>query len=753
VSANSLPKTDSFVNPLDAILHRLEAHNGQPAKRSGDGYSTRCPVHEDTHASLSVSEGDDGRVLIHCHAGCTVEAIMQVLGLPMADLFDDRDQGPAPRQRRKPTKTDPPKPSRKPDYVYIDREGEPVHGTLREAGKRFVQARADAASPTGWFYGLGDIEPVLYRLPDVLQAVADGRTIYVCEGEKDTDRLRSLGLCATTNPMGAGKWRPQYTECLCGADIVILPDNDAPGMKHAEQVARSLHGVADRVRVLLLPELPEKGDVSDWLDAGGTIEDLQALADNCEAYTPPATAATVTTDAAALTDEVLSALRDPTDSGNAALLVALHGDDLRFDHQRQRWLVWQGHWWADDGDGEVLRRAHDAARFRYRMIWDLFAEEEGLKGAVKAALKAKEHYKLTAALAIAKVLRPVADASPWDVHPHLLGVENGVVDLRTGDLSAGDRDQRITQHIPVSFDPAAECPRWERFIREIADDRDDLAEYMRLAIGYSVTGETREQCLFVAHGRGATGKSTLTAALLSLAGPYGRAASFEAFADPPGHLESLAVLAGRRIVTAGETRENTRLNEQRLKSLSHGNDTLAAAFKHGHEFTFTPVCKLWLCLNHKPRVNDDSTGFWRSVRLLPFDRVFDPAAEPDLADTLAAERAGILAWVVRAACDWYAHGLQAVASVQTATAAWERQENPLLDWVEAALVLGDDCETSTGDLWSSYCRWAEGENLSDKERLTRRSFANRLTLRFGESTPVRRSGKLVRVYKGVGIEA
>lgn len=747
MSATSLPNNGISVNPLDLVLHRLEAHNGQPAKRSGDGYTTRCPAHEDTHASLSVTEADDGRVLIYCHAGCTVQAIMQALGLPMSDLFPRRE----PERKRKPTPE--PKPAPVPTYIYVNADGEPVHATIRQPGKRFAQARPNPDAPSGWVFGLAGLQPVLYRLPEVMQAVADGRTIYVCEGEKDADNLCALGLTATTNPMGACKWRKQYTECLRGADVVVLPDHDEPGEAHGQQVATALHGVADRVRVLHLPDLPAGGDVSDWLDRGGTIEDLQALVDECEAYTPPATTATVTTDAAALTDEVLSALRDPTDSGNAALLVALHGHDLRFDHQRQRWLVWQGHWWADDGDGEVLRRAHDAARFRYKMIWDIFAAEEGLKGAVKAALKAKEHYKLTAALAIAKVLRPVADASPWDVHPHLLGVENGVIDLRSGDLSAGDRDQRITQHIPVSFDPAAECPRWERFIQEIADDRDDLAEYMRLAIGYSFTAETREQCLFVAHGRGATGKSTLTAALLSLAGPYGRAASFEAFADPPGHLESLAVLAGRRIVTAGETRENTGLNEQRLKSLSHGNDTLAAAFKHGHEFTFTPVCKLWLCLNHKPRVNDDSTGFWRSVRLLPFDRVFDPAAEPDLADTLAAERAGILTWVVRAARDWYAHGLQAVASVQTATAAWERQENPLLDWVEAALVLGDDCETATGDLWSSYCRWAESENLSDKERLTRRSFANRLTLRFGESTPVRRNGKLVRVYKGVGIEA
>jgi putative DNA primase/helicase len=117
----------------------------------------------------------------------------------------------------------------------------------------------------------------LYRLPEVLQAVAAGTTIYVPEGERDVETLRSLGLIATCNPMGVGKWRATYSATLRGAHVAILPDNDPPGRQHAEQVAQALYGVAASLKVVALPGLPEKGDVSDWMHAGGTVDALHAL--------------------------------------------------------------------------------------------------------------------------------------------------------------------------------------------------------------------------------------------------------------------------------------------------------------------------------------------------------------------------------------------------------------------------------------------------------------------------------------------
>jgi putative DNA primase/helicase len=449
-------------------------------------------------------------------------------------------------------------------------------------------------------------------------------------------------------------------------------------------------------------------------------------------------------------DAVAEGLAEPTDAGNAVLIAALYGDRLRFDHPRQRWLLWRGHWWSEDVDGAVQRLALDAAHYRYTKAWDL--PEEAQKDAIRWAVNSRQNHRLSAALSVAKVLPPLADAGEWDTEPHLLGVVNGVVDLRTGALLEGDPGQRITRHVPLVYDANAACPRWQRFVLEVCDGREDLAEYMRLAAGYSITAETSEQCLFVCHGRGSTGKSTLLGRIAEISGPYGRTASFEAFADPPGHLESLAVLAGARFVTSSETREHVRLNEQRLKVLSHGNDRMAAAVKYGHEFEFTPCCKLWLGLNHRPRVQDDSTGFWRSVRLVPFEREFSPLTDPSLKATLQAELPGILAWAVRGARDWYRHGLPQVAEVQTATEVWRAESDPLAEWLETACVERAEARTPFADLWESYLDWTERQRLPVKERLSRLSVGKRLTDRFGKSHLVKMEGKPVRFYTGLGLQ-
>lgn len=126
---------------------------------------------------------------------------------------------------------------------------------------------------------------VPYRLPELL--AADPETpVYVPEGEKDVDRLRGLGVTATCNSQGAGKWKPGYNCHLKGRTVVILPDNDQPGRDHAHKVAGSLHGIATSVKIVELPDLPAKGDVSDWLDAGGTLEYLQVLVELAPEFDP-----------------------------------------------------------------------------------------------------------------------------------------------------------------------------------------------------------------------------------------------------------------------------------------------------------------------------------------------------------------------------------------------------------------------------------------------------------------------------------
>jgi putative DNA primase/helicase len=233
----------------------------------------KCPSHDDRQASLSIRVGKDERVVMFCHASCDVKAIVAALGLTMADLFVEArpsltvaSSAHGVNSRQRAVKS----------YDYHDASGEVLFQVCRmEQPKAFPQRRP---MPDGsWKWGLGDVQPVLYRLPETLEAVAHGRRIFVVEGEKDVETLVELGYPATTSPMGAGKWRDEYAETLAGADVVILPDNDEKGHAHAEDAAASLLARGCKVRVIDLPNLPPKGDITDWFEAGHSVDELEAL--------------------------------------------------------------------------------------------------------------------------------------------------------------------------------------------------------------------------------------------------------------------------------------------------------------------------------------------------------------------------------------------------------------------------------------------------------------------------------------------
>jgi hypothetical protein len=259
--------------PLDGILPRL-----QKVRKTNQGYEALCPAHDDgQRRSLTIACGTDGRVLVRCHGnGCSAEAIVGAIGLQKSDLFPKHGNGrPGGSWGERTAAT----------YDYHDAHGDLLFQVVRlREPKEFRQRRPSGDG--GWIWNLNGVTPVLYRLPRLRAAVAAGETIYVVEGEKDVHTLADWGLTATTNPMGARKWRPSYSAELRGAAVVILPDNDDDGAKHAESVARSLGGQATTIKIVPLPHLPPKGDVTDWREAGGTKEALEVLVAATPVYEP-----------------------------------------------------------------------------------------------------------------------------------------------------------------------------------------------------------------------------------------------------------------------------------------------------------------------------------------------------------------------------------------------------------------------------------------------------------------------------------
>jgi hypothetical protein len=239
--------------PIEKVVAALEARGCR-----GRGSSWTCPSHDDRRPSLSVREGADGRALLRCHAGCSLEDILAALGLGERDLFPDGE-----RQAPQEVAT----------YPYTDEDGNVLFEVVRYWPKAFRQRRPDGRG--GWIWNLDGVRRVLYRLPRVLEAVRSSQAVYIVEGEKDVHALEELGLVATTPPGGAGKWRPDYSKMLRGAAVTVIADRDEAGRRHAREVARSLEGIAATVQVLE-PPAPHK-DVADLLASGGSLEDLVPL--------------------------------------------------------------------------------------------------------------------------------------------------------------------------------------------------------------------------------------------------------------------------------------------------------------------------------------------------------------------------------------------------------------------------------------------------------------------------------------------
>lgn len=249
-----------------AFLNRLHAPKGGVE----GGWTDLCPAHDDQRASLSIGLGRDGRILIHCHAGCAVEAILARLGISASSLFPPREE----RAQRAPSR-------HTATYAYRDERGQLLFEVLRYEPKTFRQRRPDGNG--GWSWRLDGVRRVLYRLPEILEAVRAGRTIFVVEGEKDADNLVKLGVDATTNAGGANKaWDQELAAPLRGARVVVIPDADPPGRKHAQQIAQVLGAIALEVRVLEL----DRKDASDWIASGGQLEQLERLAAEAPLATP-----------------------------------------------------------------------------------------------------------------------------------------------------------------------------------------------------------------------------------------------------------------------------------------------------------------------------------------------------------------------------------------------------------------------------------------------------------------------------------
>lgn len=706
---------------ISQVISRLQEHGCNPRRLSLNEWRALCPAHEDHEPSLSIRETADGKVLFHCHAKCATEVVLQKLGLEWSDLFTgsktNRDGN-----KRKIVAT----------YDYRDASGRLLYEVVRFKPKSFAVRRPDGKG--GWVWNLDGVPRVLYRLPEVLAAKERGETVFIVEGEKDTDSLAALGLTATTNPHGAGRWCDEYSETLRGAEVIIIPDKDEPGRRHAEAVANSLHGKAASIKVVVLPG--DSKDVSEWLQAGYTRDDLESLVESTPEWEPePGVVSAQSKD-----------LRDTigTDLRNAERFVNLFGDQVRYV-PAWGWLIWDGKRWKRDDTEEVRRLAIGVVKDLYREA----AETDDQKRRQDLAGWAKRSESRQRLEAMISLAEPLCAASPddFDQAPWILNVLNGTLDLRTGELREHCKKEKITKLAPVEFNPSAECLLWESFLQRIFAGNEDLIRFIQRAVGYALTGSTQEQCLFIFYGTGANGKSTFVTTIQRLLGDYALQMPTESLLLKRSEYipNDIARLKGARFVSAIESGEGRRLNEPLIKQMT-GGDRLSARFLHREWFEFLPEFKIFLATNHKPEIRGGDDAIWRRIRFVPFT-VTIPEAEQDkeLPRKLLAESSGILKWAVEGCLAWQREGLGVPDEVRRATASYRDECDQL------ASFLGEECFIDAGarvyasELYEAYKTWAVGNGEAP---LSQRAFGMALAER-GFSRTRGHGGRTV--WTGLGL--
>ncbi len=446
-------------------------------------------------------------------------------------------------------------------------------------------------------------------------------------------------------------------------------------------------------------------------------------------------------------------VRETTDPGCAEFFHDTHADGVAFDVESERWLIFDDVRWNPDRVDRIKLRLVESLRARRKLALDN-------KDRSSALYKAEN--RIPQILTAARAYFP-SHTTEYDRDPFLLGVPNGVVDLRSGGLRPGAPEDRISMQTLTNYTPDAPCPLWEATVAGIfAKDgvaRPDTVAYVQRALGYSITGDCREEIFFLCTGRldndeksGRNGKGTIINTVAKILGDYAGDLGFASLeyqrngAGAGAASPDLAKLVHKRFVTASETNRGAYFNSARLKALT-GRDAITARFLFREEFTFVPELKLWLSVNHPPKVDDDSLGFWKRPHVVEFPNTFvDAANDKTLKDRLMSEAEGILAWLVRGAVAWAESGLNPPPEVARAVETYQEQQGDLPEFVEARCVEEAGAKSSFDDLRAAYLSWCRDE----RRRITGpRDFGKQLRRLYGE--PKQGRGETRRYYVGVGV--
>ncbi|MGL4697102.1 phage/plasmid primase, P4 family [Enterococcus larvae] len=441
------------------------------------------------------------------------------------------------------------------------------------------------------------------------------------------------------------------------------------------------------------------------------------------------------------------------DTGNAERFVDVFGEISRFSYVNKIWYFYNGKNWEVDNGG-VVRKWID-------LTVDMLKNEpvsvpEGTsEDDKKKFIEAKEKFVRRTRNNAGKeaMMREVKHniavlPEEFDQDDMLFNTQNGFIDLSNGVIHEHAIDKMFTRISNVEYTDKTDCPRWELFLEQVFDNDHELINYVKKAVGYSLSASTREQVMFFLYGNGRNGKSVFLEIINEVMGTYGMSMQADSLmvkrGGSNGHNEDIARLNGARLVTSSEPNEGVRLDEGLIKQLT-GGDVVSASFKGGHVFDYKPQYKIWVATNHKPIIRGNDDGIWRRLPLIPFTvQIPMKKVDKNLVSKLRLELPGILNWAVEGCLMWQREGLTPPETIQKATMDYRKEMDVIGSFIEECCEVGSGLKIGATEVYKVYDKWAKEMN---EHNFSQTQFGKKMADRFEKK---KSGGKMV--YSGLAIK-
>lgn len=575
---------------------------------------------------------------------------------------------------------------------------------------------------------------------------ATGKLLVLVGGEEKRLAALAAGFECVSHPCGE-KLSPEIAEWITSGspeEILVAFDNDGAGEKGTKRAIEVLMALG-RCRVSRVHWLHGEKSGADLNDifirdgASGVATFLRSSA--------PSTPETV-----------IDANVEFTDEGRARLFAKQHAGQLLYRLESGEWMHYVANRWVVDvRELEAERRAVQSAQ----SLFEVAAKESGERAAAIGRFATLGLAQKAVSITVDAARRQpgmAAKTETFDADHWLFNCQNGTIDLRTGKLRPHDPRDLITKASPVRYDPHADCPEFKRFLHQVMQGKTDVVDFLQRSFGYAMTGDTAEHYMWVFHGAGSNGKSTLLKAIMAVMGDGHYAATVQAKTIMPeeGIRESaaaprpdLCALQGVRLGWVDEPDEGGKIKTATIKSVVAGEPKQVRQL-HGRAFTLQPIIKLFLATNHRPNIVETTDGIWRRLLLVPFAAKFykpwmedvpkgATVADEKFDEKLQREYSGILTWLVQGCMIWQKEKINPPASVAAATRAMRADADRLAPFLATHCVLEPSAKEEAGKLFDAYFKFCKA---AGEEPLTQTKFGTMLSERGIEKS---KSGTVKRV--------